>query len=62
MISDETIKSVINKGVEDFSKNYIEKLESKNNYTIEDIKAAFVDGAKWMQSFLDVATMMQKRL
>ena len=62
MISDETIKSVIEKGIEDFSQNYIEKLESNNNYTIEDIKSAFVDGAKWMQSFLEVATMMQKRL
>ena len=42
MISDEKIKSVIEKGIEDFSQNYIGKLESKNNYTIEDIKSAFV--------------------
>ena len=62
MISNETIKTVIDKGVEDFSQNYIEKLESKKAYTIEDIKSAFVDGTKWMQGFIEVATMMQKRL
>lgn len=62
MISDETIKTVIDKGIEDFSQSYINKLNTKNTFTIEDIKSAFVDGAKWMQSFLEVATMMQKRL
>lgn len=62
MISKEIIQSVIDKGIEDFSQNYIEKLENKDTYTVEDIKSAFVDGAKWMQSFLEVATIMQKKL
>jgi hypothetical protein len=62
MISNEIIQSVIDKGIEDFSQNYIEKLENKDTYTVEDIKSAFVEGAKWMQGFLDVTTIMQKQL
>ena len=62
MIPDEAIKTVIDKGIEDFSQNYIDKLNTKNTFTIEEIKSAFVDGAKWMQGFLDVAKMMQERL
>lgn len=62
MIPDETIKTVIDKGIEDFSHSYINKLNTKNTFTIEDIKSAFVDGAKWMQGFLEVAKMMQERL
>lgn len=62
MISKEKIQSVIDKGIEDFSQNYIEKLENKDTYTVEDIKSAFVEGAKWMQGFLDVTTIMQKQL
>jgi len=62
MISKEIIQSVIDKGIEDFSQNYIEKLENKDTYTVEDIKSAFVEGAKWMQGFLDVTTIMQKQL
>lgn len=61
MISKEIIQSVIDKGIEDFSQNYIEKLENKDTYTVEDIKSAFVEGAKWMQGFLDVTTIMQKQ-
>lgn len=56
------MQSVIDKGIEDFSQNYIEKLENKDTYTVEDIKSAFVEGAKWMQGFLDVTTIMQKQL
>lgn len=62
MISKEIIQSVIDKGIEDFSQNYIEKLENKDTYTVEDIKSVFVEGAKWMQGFLDVTTIMQKQL
>lgn len=62
MISKEIMQSVIDKGIEDFSQNYIEKLENKDTYTVEDIKSAFVEGAKWMQGFLDVTTIMQKQL
>ena len=62
MISKEIIQSVIDKGIEDFSQNYIEKLENKDTYTDKNIKSAFVEGAKWMQGFLDVTTIMQKQL
>lgn len=62
MIPDETLKTVIDKGIEDFSQSYIDKLNTQNTFTIEDIKTAFVEGAQWMQGFIEVTKMMQGRL
>lgn len=62
MIPQEAIRNIIENGTSEFSQNYILKLKKKETFTVEDMKTAFIDGAKWMQSFIEVTTMMQKQL
>ena len=62
MIPQEAIRNIIENGISEFSQNYILKLKKKETFTVEDMKTAFIDGAKWMQSFFEVTTMMQKQL
>ena len=62
MIPQEAIRNIIENGISEFSQNYILKLKKKETFTVEDMKTAFIDGAKWMQSFIEVTTMMQKQL
>ena len=57
-------KRMINDAIEQFSNNYIDKIvgEKMTNYSIEDIRTAFVKGAEWMKDFLDVKNMLWSKL
>ena len=51
---------MVTNAIENFSDSYMEKIKEsgKENYSIEDIRTAFKEGAIWMKNFLDVKTML----
>ena len=57
-------KEMINAAIDNFSNNYVEEkvAEGKTNYSIEDIRNAYIQGAKWMKNFLDVKNMLMPKL
>lgn len=57
-------KEMTNAAIDNFSNNYVEQIvaEGKNNYSIEDIRNAYIQGAKWMKDFLDVKNMLMPKL
>lgn len=57
-------KEMTNAAIDNFSNNYVEQIvaEEKNNYSIEDIRNAYIQGAKWMKDFLDVKNMLMPKL
>ena len=52
----EVLEEAVISAIDNFANNYVEKMAEnwKENYTIEDIRVAFMEGAKWMKDFLDV--------
>lgn len=55
-------EQIIERGIFDFSENYLDKIERKESYTIYDIQEPFQAGAKWMKDFSVVLDMHAKRL
>lgn len=56
----EVLEETIEKAIDNSSDNYADKMaeEGKLCFTTEDIKAAYVEGAKWMRNFLEIKDML----
>lgn len=56
----EVLEETIEKAIDNFSDNNADKMaeEGKLSFTAEDIKAAYVEGAKWMRNFLEIKDML----
>ena len=56
----EVLEETIERAIENFSDNYVEKMvdEGNLNFTAEDIKTAYVEGAKWMRIFLEIKDVL----
>lgn len=57
-------KEMTKAAIDNFSNNYVEQIvaEGKTYYSIEDIRNAYIQGAKWMKDFLDVKNMLMPKL
>ena len=56
----EVLEETIEKAIDNFSDNYVDKMaeEGQLNFTAEDIKTAYVEGAKWMRNFLEIKDVL----
>jgi hypothetical protein len=56
----EVLEETIEKAIDNFSDNYVDKVvgEGRLNFTAEDIKTAYVEGAKWMSIFLEIKDVL----
>ena len=62
MNKDAILKMAFNGAVENFSDNYVNELEKKESFTIQDMQEAFKAGAKWAKDFLSVAEMLAPKM
>ena len=62
MVQQEQKTIILEEGIEDFSNQYISKIEGKESFDIKDIKEAFIAGAKWMKDFSAVTDDVFRRM
>lgn len=56
----EVLEETIERAIENFSDNYVDKMveDGKLSFTVEDIKTAYSEGAKWMRIFLEIKDVL----